>query len=547
METHARGIIPGIVLVVLFTAAVTLAGAVTLKGTISVTSDPEGASIFLNDEDLGLRTNTVIENVFPGIHYIRLELPGYRTWEKIFEVDEGKITFIYHEMEPIVGGAFSVRTNPDGAEIYIDGEFAGISDTVIDDLPVGQHRILLTHEGYADYLTTVTVTEGMSQSLVHTFGPVPTTGRVTFASLPPDARVYLNGEFVGTTSLTLEEVTPGTYVILIQKTGYEDWTGRVDVAAGKISEVVATLTQAAVPVSVGTVPAGATVFIDGILSGESPLSVMVTQGDHTVRVEKFGYAVSEQEGFVGPEGGAFSFTLVSMAPQAIEDAQRAVDENHAYRTNKAEALLRDAVQRYEAGDTEGAIRAAASAIASARDVDGDGVLNAQDISPHLHNVVIYLSPFLLLILGAGLLVHDIMQHRVVPAVVVELPVTLREDDMLARASVTAHVTGGPYRGFVCTVTVDGAVVDYFTSPGTYEVMLGGRHRGVHRISARLQVAQERYGTAEKEVEETFLVEPAPPGGTVSGEGGGEIIDTDAGVPGIEALFEDDRRGGAGEE
>ena len=543
-KNPARGIIPGILLVLLFTAAVTLAGAVTLKGTISVTSDPEGAAIFLNDEDLGLRTNTVIENVFPGIHYIRLELPGYRTWENIFEVDEGKITFIYHEMEPIVGGAFSVRTNPDGADIYIDGEFSGISDTVIDDLPVGQHRILLTLEGYADYATTVAISEGMSQSLVHTFGPVPSTGRITFASIPPDARVYLDGAFVGTTSMTLDGVVPGTYVVVIQKTGYEDWTGRVDVAAGKISEVVATLTQAAVPVSVVTVPAGADVFIDGSLSGTSPLTVMVAQGDHTVRVEKFGYSVSEQEGFVGAEGGAFSFTLVSMAPQAIEDAQRAIDENRAYRTNKAEALLRRAVQMYEAGDTEGAIRAAASAIASARDVDGDGVLNAQDISPHLHNILIYLSPFLLLILGAGLLFYDMMQHRVVPEVAVDLPATLREDDMLARATVRADATGGPYRGFVCTVSLDGAAVDYFTSPGTYEVMLGGRSRGVHRFVARLQVAQERYGTAERVVEETFVVEPSPP---VSGKGSGEIIDTDARIPGIEALFEDDRRGGAGEE
>jgi hypothetical protein len=177
-------------------------------------------------------------------------------------------------------------------------------------------------------------------------------------------------------------------------------------------------------------------------------------------------------------------------------------------------------------------------------VDGDDVPNAQDISPHLHNLVIYLSPFLLLILGAGLLFHDIMQHRVVPAVAVDLPATLRENDMLARATVTAHVTGGPYRGLVCTVTVDGATVDYFTSPGTYEVMLGGRSRGVHRISARLQVAQRRYGTAERVVEETFLVEPSP---SVSGKGSGEIIDADALVPGIEALFEDDQRGGAGEE
>lgn len=541
MEIHpAPGIIPGIVLFLLIAAAVTVTpvGAVTLKGTISVTSEPEGAAIFLNDEDLGLRTNTVIENVFPGIHYIRLELPGYRTWEKIFEVSEGKVTFIYHEMEPIVGGAFSVSTTPEGAQIYIDGEVSGVSDTVVYDLPVGQHRVLLTHENYADYATVVTITEGMSQSLFHTFEPIPETGRITITSIPPDADVYLNGEFGGTTSLTLNDVTPGTYDIAITKTGYEDWTARVDVAAGKITDVRAELTLAEVQLSVGTVPAGARVYIDDSLAGTSPLETTVFQGLHTIRVEKFGYAVSEQEGDVGSDGVSFSFTLVSMAPQAIEEAERAIFENRVYRTKKAEAALLDAKMFYQTGDSERAIRAAESAVAFARDVDGDGVINSQDISPNLHNVVIYLSPFILLFTGAGVLIKDIVRHRVMPVVKVNLPVTIREEDMLAQATVTADASGGPYRGFVCTVYIDGGLVDHFTSPGTYSVMLGGRSRGVHRLVAHLQVAKERYGTVEREVEETFIIEPAQPVHPVSDENGAGIIDTEEFLSGVEDLYEE---------
>ena len=541
MEIHpAPGIIPGIILVLLIAAAGTVppADAVTLKGTISVTSDPEGAAIFLNDEDLGLRTDTVIENVFPGIHYIRLELPGYRTWEKIFEVSEGKVTFIYHEMEPIAGGAFSVSTIPEGAQIYIDGEMSGVSDTVLYDLPVGQHRVLLTHEDYADYAAVVTITEGMSQSLFHTFEPIPETGRITIASIPPDADVYLNGEFVGTTSLTLNDVTPGTYDIAITKTGYDDWTAEADVAAGKITDIRAELIPAEVRLSVGTVPAGAGVYIDGSPAGTSPLEISVSQGVYTIRVEKFGYAVGEQEVEVGSGGATVSFTLVSEAPQAIEEAERAIYENRAYRMKKAETALLDAKTYYQAGDFEGAIRAAEAAVANARDVDGDGVTNPQDISPNLHNAVIYLFPFIFLFIGAGALIKDMERHRVIPAVRVNLPVTIREEDMLAQATVTAHASGGPYRGFVCTVYIDGGLVDHFTSPGTYSVMLGGRSRGVHRLVAHLQVAKERYGTVEKEVEETFIIEPAQPVHPVSDENGGGIIDTEEFLSGVEDLYEE---------
>ncbi len=89
----AMRFISGILLLLLIQAVVSPASADIQKGTISVTSNPQGADIYLNDESLGLQTNTVIQDVFPGIHYIRLELPGYRTWETIFEVEGGRTAY----------------------------------------------------------------------------------------------------------------------------------------------------------------------------------------------------------------------------------------------------------------------------------------------------------------------------------------------------------------------------------------------------------------------------------------------------------------------
>lgn len=541
-KPSALRIIPVLILFLVIQAAVSPADAQIQKGAISVSSVPQGANIFLNDEDLGLQTNTVIQNVFPGIHYVRLELPGYRTWEKIFEVKEGQITYISHEMEPVVGDAFSVTTNPEGAQIYIDGDFYGISNTVFYELPAGQHRVLLVLDTYSDYAATVTISEGMSQSLVHTFEPVPDTGRITVASVPSNAGIYLNGEYQGTTRKTIDEVTPGTYDVVITKTGYDNWTGRVDVAAGKISEIIAELTPAKVILSVSTVPKGAGVVIDGVFSGTTPLEVPVEQGLHTLLLEKFGYESREEEADIGAEGASFSVNLVSMAPQAIAEAERVVSDNLYYHPEKARDALENAQKSYAAGDPESAITYAASAIALARDVDGDGVINPLDISPNLHNAVIYVSPFLVLFIGAGLIAKDMLRHRIRPEITVHLPVTIREDDMLARAEVTAGAPGGPYRGFVCTVYIDGISVDHFTDPGKYDVMLSGRNPGVHTLMVHLQVAKERYGKAEKEVKENFIVEPAEPAHPVSDENGAEIIIPENDRFGPEDLFEEGKSG-----
>ena len=537
-KTPAMRIISAVVFLLLILMAVSSADAQTQKGTISVASEPQGAEIYLNDEYLGIQTNTFIQNVFPGIHYVRLELPGYRTWEQIFEVREGEITYINHEMEPVVGDAFSVSTKPEGAQIFIDGDFYGISNTVLSELPIGQHRVLLVLDNYSDYAATVTIDEGMSQSIVHTFETIPTTGRVTVASVPYNADIYLNGEFEGTTQKTLEEVMPGTYDVVIKKNGYDDWTGRVDVAAGKITEVIAELLPSKVLVFVNTVPKDAGVSIDGVYSGTTPLEIPAEQGLHTIMIEKFGYESIETEEDIGADGASILYNLVSMAPQAIEDAKLVVFENREYNPEKAQKALLNAQKRYEEGDSQSAITYAESAIAIARDVDGDGVSNPLDISPNIHNIVIYISPFVLLLFVLVFLGKDMLRHRVRPEIILNIPVTIREDDMFARAEITAHAPGGPYRGFVCTVYIDGISVDHFTNPGKYDVILSGRSPGVHHLMAHLQVAKERYGKSEKKAEEAFIVEPMERvhDAAVKKDDGGIIVPEDARIE-TEDLYE----------
>lgn len=531
------------------------ASAQVTKGIISVTSYPQGADIYLNDEDIGRQTNAVIEDVFPGIHYVRLEMPGYRTWEDIFEVREGEISYISHNMEPVVGDAFSVLTKPEGAAIFIDGEYSGTSNTVINNLPVGAHTVLLTLYNYSDYSETVWINEDMSQSLIHNFEPVPTTGRITFESEPTNAGIYVDSEFKGNTRLELDEVEPGTYDVLIRKAGYDEWTGRVDVAAGKISEVKAELTLSKVNISVATIPEGADILIDGVLSGISPAEISVSQGKHTILVEKFGYESVEEEVDIGALDDSFSYFLISMVPQAIEEAERAISLNFVYRPSNAEKLLDKARVSYDAGDSGSAISYAEAAISSAYDVDGDDVENSFDMSPNLNNNVIYILPVLIFLLLGWFVSRDFVRRRVKPEMTLHLPESFPEDDMLARAEIIADVKGGPYRGFVCTVYIDEIPVDHFTDPGRYVVSLAGKHPGVHTVSVLLQVAKERSGTAERKAEGSFTVEAAEGAGydriienagnvEVSGEDmdanpePGEIIDTEDYSSGIEEFYED---------
>ena len=62
--------------------AVTLGFAGCVERTISITSNPQGALVYLNDEEVG-RTPLVISHRFYGVYSVRLELDDHKPlWTK---------------------------------------------------------------------------------------------------------------------------------------------------------------------------------------------------------------------------------------------------------------------------------------------------------------------------------------------------------------------------------------------------------------------------------------------------------------------------------
>lgn len=475
----------------------------TVKGSLEVTSNPSGAEVYLNDEFIGY-TPVTIEDLYPGIHYVRLDMPGYKSREEIFEIKEGQTTYISHNLEASAGDAYSINTEPDGAEIYFDGEFMGYSDIVLSGLPSGQHEIKLVLDGYMDYMRTVYIQEDMSQSLTHVFEPLPATGTVIIESTPTNAEVYLNGEYKGNTRLTLEEVDPGTYNILIQKTGFEDWEGVVEVAAGKISEVSADLSAKKVPVLIETIPEGAMVVFDGEEIGSTPLEFEAVQGEHELSLTKFGYGDLETRTDVGYEGGTYVFELVPMISEAIAEAEAIIAANSEYNPENAISALEKAKAAYSAGENEEALSWLQAAVRLAEDIDEDGIKNPEDMAPNLNNLVIYISPVLLLALLVWLALLDFRRHMIKPALDIEIPASIDPDDENAKATISIEIEG-PYRGHVCTVSIDGDRVEYISDTGTFDIDLAGRMPGLHKIEAKLEVARGRFGTKVVTVSKVFEI------------------------------------------
>lgn len=121
----------------------------------------------------------------------------------------------------------------------------------------------------------------------------PMYGRIEVTSVPSGTSVFLDGNYKGTTPLTLTSISPGTYQVRLETSGYSDYSTSVMVSAGQTATVSATLTPITTTGSlvVSSSPVGANVFVDGIIRGITPLTLSsVPTGSHTLLLTMNGYA-----------------------------------------------------------------------------------------------------------------------------------------------------------------------------------------------------------------------------------------------------------------
>lgn len=69
----------------------------------------------------------------------------------------------------------------------------------------------------------------------------PTNGGISFGSSPSGANVYINASNKGTTPFSLYDLTPGSYFIRMQRSGYADYTSQVTVTPGNTTQFFAYL------------------------------------------------------------------------------------------------------------------------------------------------------------------------------------------------------------------------------------------------------------------------------------------------------------------
>jgi len=225
-----------------FIVTLILPVAVSAVGNISVSSLPTGAAVLLDGINTGTTTPTIIESVSSGSHIVLIRFTGYQDYTRSVTVSDNATSTVSVTLtaSAALPNTIYIYSNPAGATVHINNNLQGQTPLTIGSVPNGNYQILIQYTGYSDWSQNITLSNNV-QTVNATLTPISTTnGSVSVESDPSNAAVFLNTEYKGKTPITLN-ISHGTYRVVIQKTGYLDWSNRISVTAGTRTDVYAQL------------------------------------------------------------------------------------------------------------------------------------------------------------------------------------------------------------------------------------------------------------------------------------------------------------------
>jgi serine/threonine protein kinase len=194
-------------------------------------------------------------------------------------------------------GVLSLRSQPDGATVQVDGAAVGRTPLTLDDVAPGRHRVALQLPNHRPFETTVTVPDGDTAEVAPDL--MPRLGIVRLRVVPSgEVRIDGTRRPVGNDGTVVDSLSPGAHrLVVISNLGR--WEIQIKLGAGERLQRTVDFTQRVEVAVTARTPEGrplpnATVRVDGETVGYTPQRLTRRVGQHTIRVERDDYLPAER-------------------------------------------------------------------------------------------------------------------------------------------------------------------------------------------------------------------------------------------------------------
>jgi hypothetical protein len=256
-------------------------------GSISITTIPSGAEVYLDDSPTKKNTNITLENVTVGYHEIKVTKEGFESKTEYKYVRAGRTEELDFVLEPLTGSIY-VYSTPPGASVYLDNVYKRDTNTncTLSEVAVGRHSIKLTKSGYFDETIKSVLADGPLSLHV----TLRRCSYINISSKPPGANVSLDGNDTGETTPANISVALGNHTIKLTKFGYSNNKTKVDVSVAKTYHVNVNLSGGYGYIDIDSDPDGASVYLDDKYTRtKTPTNISKVVGNYSIILRKLEY------------------------------------------------------------------------------------------------------------------------------------------------------------------------------------------------------------------------------------------------------------------
>ena len=214
-----------------------------IPGQMAIDSTPQGAQVQIDGRsDPSWVTPFALTNLQPGAHSISVSKAGYSTDSRTVEVISGnRATALIHLAQLMA--TLVVKSDPPGANIYVDGRDVGTKTPAQVNVDKGQHVVLVRMMGYLDETMNSQFVLGQTFNFSPSLKPlgnadsIKAVGKmsklfggkgvqagqavVSIHTLPKGAQIAINQHIMEKNSPLDVALDPGNYVIDLTLTGFQ--------------------------------------------------------------------------------------------------------------------------------------------------------------------------------------------------------------------------------------------------------------------------------------------------------------------------------------
>lgn len=267
-----------------------------LQGLALVQSNPPGAEVSM-DGAFRRRTPFVVADLPVGSHRFSFSAEGYLPREVDVTVDDRAPRLIRADL-PRNAGHLVVRSDPEGARVFINNVERGLTPLDVDDAPVGETEVRVSLEGHESAIERVPLVAQQKREVSVRLAPLPTL--LKLVSIPEGARMYVKDEYRGVSPLELRDVPAGAVRIRAEMPGYDTMARTVTLEASAPRTEEFRLAKNSGKMILVTEPPNVKVFLNGEERGvtrpsenaliSAPLEVdLLPPGTYSLQLNRPGY------------------------------------------------------------------------------------------------------------------------------------------------------------------------------------------------------------------------------------------------------------------